>query len=131
MRVRVLIFYFFSLLKCSLHNSFTHTQKKITHPSKTSGLLYSRWIPTNKTKKEKTVSETPLIRWFIGPLMFPINCKTLTYSHWLYLVLLIKSRTAFSLPAEQGKLHALPVSFYLGLPVSSGLKLSALFIVWF
>lgn len=66
--------------------------------------------------------------------MFPINCRALAYNYQLYLVLLIESRTAFSLPAEQGKLHAVPVSFYLGLQVASGLKLSeqsALFILWF
>lgn len=83
---------------------------------------------------EKAFSKTPLICKFIGLLMFSINCKALAYNHQLYLVLLIKSRTAFSLPAEQGKLHAVPVSFYLGLQVSSGLKLSeqsALFILWF
>lgn len=94
--------------------------------------LNSCWI-FNKMG-EKAFSKTPLICKFIGPLMFPINCRALAYNHQLYLVLLIKSRTAFSLPAEQGKRHAVPVSFYLGLRVSSGLKLSeqsALFILWF
>lgn len=94
--------------------------------------LYSWWV-FNKMG-EKAFSKTPLICKFIGLLMFSINCKALAYNHQLYLVLLIKSRTAFSLPAEQGKLHAVPVSFYLGLQVSSGLKLSeqsALFILWF
>lgn len=83
---------------------------------------------------EKAFLKTSLIYKFVGPLMFPNNCKALVYNHRLYLVLLIKSRTAFSLPAEQGKLHAVPVSFYVGLPVSSGLKLSeqsALFTLWF
>lgn len=94
--------------------------------------LYSWWV-FNKMGGE-AFSKTPLTCKFIGLLMFSINCRVLAYNHQLDLVLLIKSRTAFSLPAEQGKLHAVPVSFYLGLQVSSGLKLSeqsALFILWF
>lgn len=94
--------------------------------------LYSWWV-FNKMG-EKAFSKTPLICKFIGQLMFSINCRALAYNHQLYMVLLIKSRTAFSLPAEQGTLHAVPVSFYLGIQVSSGLKLSeqsALFILWF
>lgn len=94
--------------------------------------LYSWWV-FNKMG-EKASSKAPLICKFFGLLRFSINCRALACNHQLYLVLLIKSRTAFSLPAEQGKLHAVPVSFYLGLRVSSGLKLSeqsALFILWF
>lgn len=51
----------------------------------------------------KPIVEKLLQRWLLGLFMFPINCRALPYNHWVDIVLLIKSRSAFSPPAEQGE----------------------------
>lgn len=60
--------------------------------------------------------------WLLELFMVPINCRALPYNHCIDLVLLMKSRSAFSSLLSRVKLLMLPASYDFGAHSTLGIE---------